>query len=96
MTVYKYDAGKVPKGKARLVVSHVAAVPPADIVVNGQVLFANIANGESLELVVPVATYKVSIVPSEKKEPVFFGPVSPLRVVRSTASTLLVIRRRRP
>jgi Domain of unknown function (DUF4397) len=76
VTVYKYDAVKVPKGKARLVVSHVAAVPPADVVVNGQVLFANIANGESLELVVPVATYKVSIVPSEKKEPVFFGPVS--------------------
>jgi Domain of unknown function (DUF4397) len=76
VTVYKYDADEVAKGKARLIVSHVAAVPPADIVVNGQVLFANIANGESLELVVPVATYKVSIVPSEKKEPVFFGPVS--------------------
>ena len=76
VTVYKYDSVKVPKGKARLVVSHVAAVPPADILVNGAVLFANIANGESLELVVPVATYKVSIVPSKKTEPVFFGPVS--------------------
>ncbi len=65
VTVYKYDAVKVPKGKALLVVSHVAAVPPADILVNGQVLFANIANGESLELMVPVATYKVSIVPNE-------------------------------
>jgi hypothetical protein len=76
VTVYKYDDVKIPKGKAQLVVSHVAAVPPADIVVNGQVLFANIANGESLELVVPVATYKVSIVPEGKKKPVFFGPVS--------------------
>ena len=76
VTVYKYDSVKVPKGKAQLVVSHVAAVPPADILVNGQVLFANIANGESLELVVPVATYKVSIVPSKETEPVFFGPVS--------------------
>jgi hypothetical protein len=76
VTVYKYDAVRVPKGKALLVVSHVAAVPPADVLVNGQVLFANIANGESLELTVPVATYKVSIVPTEKSEPVFFGPVS--------------------
>jgi Domain of unknown function (DUF4397) len=76
VTVYKYDSVKVPKGKAQLVVSHVAAVPPADILVNDQVLFANIANGESLELVVPVATYKVSIVPSKKKKPVFFGPVN--------------------
>jgi Domain of unknown function (DUF4397) len=76
VTVYKYDSVKVPKGKAQLVVSHVAAVPPADIVVNGQVLFANIANGESLELVVPVATYKVSIVPEGMETPVYFGPVS--------------------
>jgi hypothetical protein len=76
VTVYKYDAVKVPKGKALLVVSHVAAVPPADIRVNDQVLFANIANGESLELTVPVATYKVSIVPTGETKPVFFGPVS--------------------
>jgi hypothetical protein len=76
VTVYKYDDVKVPKGKALLVVSHVAAVPPADIRVNDQVLFANIANGESLKLMVPVATYKVSIVPTGKKKPVYFGPVS--------------------
>jgi Domain of unknown function (DUF4397) len=76
VTVYKYDEVKVPNGKALLVVSHVAAVPPADIRVNGQVLFANIANGESLQLVVPIATYKVSIVPSGETKPVFFGPVA--------------------
>jgi hypothetical protein len=76
VTVYKYDAVKVPEGKAQLVVSHVAAVPPADIRVNDQVLFANIANGESLQLVVPVATYKVTIVPTGETTPVFFGPVS--------------------
>jgi hypothetical protein len=76
VTVYKYDNVKVPNGKALLVVSHVAAVPPADIRVNGQVLFANIANGESLQLVVPVATYKVSIVPTGETKPVFFGPVA--------------------
>ena len=76
VTVYKYDPIMVPKDKARLVVSHVAAVPPADIRVNDQVLFANIANGEALWLLVPVATYKVSIVPTGKTEPVFFGPVS--------------------
>jgi hypothetical protein len=40
------------------------------------VLFANVANGESLQLLVPVATYKVSIVPTGGTEPVFFGPVS--------------------
>jgi hypothetical protein len=76
VTVYKYDDVNVSSGKALLVVSHVAAVPPADVRVNDQVLFANIANGESLELMVPVATYKVSIVPTGKTKPVYFGPVS--------------------
>ena len=76
VTVYKYDDVKLPKGKAFLAVSHTAAVPPADVRVDGQVLFANIANGESLDLTVPVATYKVAIVPSGKTKPVFFGPVS--------------------
>jgi Domain of unknown function (DUF4397) len=76
VTVYKYEDVNVPKGKAFLAVAHTAAVPPADVKVNGQVLFANIANGESLDLTVPVATYKVSIVPAGKEKPVFFGPVS--------------------
>jgi hypothetical protein len=76
VTVYKYDDVKVSSGKALLVVSHVAAVPPADVRVDDQVLFANIANGESLELMVPVATYNVSIVPTGKTKPVYFGPVN--------------------
>jgi Domain of unknown function (DUF4397) len=76
VTVYKYEDIKLPKGKAFLAVSHTAAVPPADIQVNGQVLFSNIANGESLDLTVPVATYKVTIVRAGHKTPVYFGPVS--------------------
>ena len=39
-------------------------------------MFANIANGESLKLTVPVATYKVAIVPTGEKKPVILGPVS--------------------
>jgi hypothetical protein len=76
VTVFKNDLSAVPKGKANLVVAHTAAVPPADIRVNGKVLFANIANGESLELTVPVATYKVAIVPTGETEPVILGPLS--------------------
>jgi hypothetical protein len=75
VTVFKNDLSAVPKGKASLTVAHVAAVPPADIRVNDKVLFANIANGESLNLVVPVATYKVEIVPTGETEPVVLGPV---------------------
>lgn len=76
VTAYRNDLTAVPRDKASLVVAHTAAVPPADIRVNGKVLFANIANGESLRLTVPVATYKVAIVPTGEKKPVILGPVS--------------------
>lgn len=76
VTVFRNDLSAVPKGKAGLTVAHTAAVPPADIRVDDKVLFENVANGESLDLTVPVATYKVAIVPTGKKSPVYLGPVS--------------------
>ncbi len=75
MTTYTNDLSAVPSGKASLTVAHTAAVPPADIVVNGKVLFANVANGESLRLVVPAASYDVKIVPTGKSSPVVLGPL---------------------
>ncbi len=65
----------VPRGKGRLTVAHTAALPPADIRVDGEVLFANVANGESLTLVVPAGTYGVDIVPTGQSAPRFLGPL---------------------
>jgi Domain of unknown function (DUF4397) len=76
VTVFRNDTSSVPRGKAELVVAHTATVPAADVRVNGKVLFSNIANGQSLNLTVPVATYKVAITPAGKKSPVYLGPVS--------------------
>jgi hypothetical protein len=75
VTQYTHDLTGVPSDKASLTVAHTAAVPPADIRVDGQVLFANVANGESLNLVVPVGSYSVDIVPTGQSSPVVFGPV---------------------
>ena len=75
VTTFDNDLSAVPADKGRLVVSHTAAVPPADIVVDGQVLFANVANGESLDAVVPVDTYSVSIVPTGQGGPAVLGPL---------------------
>jgi len=74
LTWFANDLSTVPAGKASLTVAHTALVGPADIRVNGKVLFANIANGESLKLVVPAATYTVEIVPAGAKGPVILGP----------------------
>ncbi len=75
VTVFDNDLSAVPADKAALTVAHTAAVPPADILVDGEVLFANVANGESLDLVVPVDTYEVQIVPTGETEPVILGPL---------------------
>jgi uncharacterized protein DUF4397 len=74
VTQFANDLTAVPSDKASLTVAHTAAVPPADIRVGGKVLFANVANGESLNLVVPVGTYNVDIVPAGESSPVVFGP----------------------
>jgi hypothetical protein len=75
VTQFPNDLTGVSSDKASVTVAHTAAVAPADIRVDGKVLFANVANGESLNLVVPVGSYKVDIVPTGETAPVVFGPV---------------------
>lgn len=75
LTVFPNDLSAVAPDKSRLVVAHTAAVPPADIRVDGEVLFSNVANGEALTLLVPAGTYSVDIVPTATSGPVVFGPV---------------------
>lgn len=76
ITTYANKLTAVPRDKAAVRVAHTAAVGPADIRVNGQVLFANVANGESLDVVVPAGTYKVDIVPTGATTPVVLGPLN--------------------
>lgn len=75
LTLFDNARAPVPASKASVTVAHLAAVPPADVRVGGKVLFANIANGEALNLVVPVGTYRVDIVPAGATSPVVLGPL---------------------
>lgn len=75
LTVFPNDLSAIAPGKARLVVAHTAAIPPADIRVDGSVLFSNVANGEALTTLVPGGTYSVDVVPTATDGPVVFGPV---------------------
>ena len=74
VTVFKNDVKPVATGRGRLVIAHTAVVPPADVRVDGQVLFSNIANGEFVGAVVPAQTYSADIVPTGEDTPLF-GPV---------------------
>ena len=53
--VHSYDAptGAIGPDKARVVLAHTATVAPADVRVNGETVFTNIANGEFAEAEVP-------------------------------------------
>jgi hypothetical protein len=76
LTAFRNDLTPVGPGKTRLLIAHTAAVPPADVIVNGAVLVRNIANGESATNVVPAGSYQVSIVPTLTKGPAVLGPTT--------------------
>lgn len=76
VTAYRNDLSAVAPGKLRLAVAHVAAAPPADIRVNGDVLFSNVANGEALTVVVPAGSYQVGVVPAGTNGTAILGPVT--------------------
>lgn len=74
-TVFPNNTKTIGRGKARLVVTHVAAAPPADIRVDGKPVFRNVANGESFWVDVPAKTVKVDVVPTAGGDPIL-APVS--------------------
>ena len=74
VSVFSNNVRPITAGKARLTIAHTAVVPPADIRVSGEVLFANIANGEFVTAEVPAKTYSVDVVPTGETTPLL-GPV---------------------
>lgn len=76
ITTYTNDLDPVAADTGRVVVAHVAAVGPANVLVRGKVLFANIANGEALSLTVPAGSYPIEVVPAATKGPPVLGPVN--------------------
>lgn len=78
LTVFDNDLTAVPKGKAGLAVAHVGIEPPADVMVDDKVIFANVTNGDFVYTVVPAGTYQVKCVSaghSQMKMPALMGPV---------------------
>ncbi|MEJ7706388.1 MAG: DUF4397 domain-containing protein [Nocardioidaceae bacterium] len=75
VTVFDNAVAAIAPDKGRLTVAHTAVVPPADVRVNGKVLFANIANGEFVTAEVSAESYSVAIVPTGQVGPALLGPV---------------------
>ena len=75
LTSFVNDVASVADGQTRLSIAHTAAVGPADIKVDGEVLFSDVASGEELTVVVPAGTYRVAVVPAATDDPPVLGPV---------------------
>jgi len=90
VTVFPNDVSPVAPNKVRLVVSHVAVAPPADIRVDGDPLFRNVANGESLSLIVPAQQSKIDVVPTATTGPAILAPVS-LPLMEGTLTRVFAI-----
>jgi hypothetical protein len=74
VVVFRNDLAPIGPGKARLVVGHTAVAPPADVRVNGSVLFHDVGPEEALSVLVPAKAYSVDVLASQGSGTVL-GPV---------------------
>jgi hypothetical protein len=87
LSVYPTPTNPIGPGKARVVLAHTATTAPADVEVDGQVVFTNIANGEYAEADVASGSHRVALLPSGVTGPPILGPLD----VRLKAHTLTAI-----
>jgi hypothetical protein len=76
VTAYSTPDEPIGPGKARVLVAHTATVAPADVKVDGQVVFANIANGEFATADVPAGKHVVALLPTGQTTDPILGPLT--------------------
>jgi hypothetical protein len=73
---YPTPLDPIGPGKARVLVAHTATVAPADVRVDGQVVFTNIANGEYATADVPAGKHEVALLPTGTTTDPILGPLT--------------------
>ncbi len=92
VTTYRNPLRPVSAGQGRVMVAHTAVVPPADIHVDGSVLFSNVANGEFATADVPSGTHQVAILATGTRGDPLLGPVG-LDIAARTLTQVFAIGR---
>jgi hypothetical protein len=75
VSVYPTPTDPIGPGKARVLLAHTATTAPADVVVDGQTVFTNIANGEFAQADVAAGAHEVSLLPAGVKGSPILGPL---------------------
>lgn len=75
VSVYPTPDDPIEPGKARVLLAHTATTAPADVVVDGQTVFTNIANGEFAQADVAAGAHVVSLLPAGVTGKPILGPL---------------------
>jgi MYXO-CTERM domain-containing protein len=75
VNAYKTPLAPIAPGKARVLIAHTATVAPADVVVDGQVVFHDIANGEFATADIAAGPHTVALLPAGLKTHPILGPL---------------------
>lgn len=73
---YRTPRSLIAPGKARVLIAHTATVAPADVRVDGQVVFRDIANGEYATADVAAGAHTVALLPAGLTKHPILGPLS--------------------
>ena len=75
VNTYRTPLASIAPGKARVLVAHTATVAPADVRVDGTVVFHDIANGEFATADVAAGAHTVALLPAGTSGPPILGPL---------------------
>jgi hypothetical protein len=76
VNLYRTPRKPIAPGKARVLIAHTATVAPADVRVDGQVVFTDIANGEYATADVASGAHSVALLPTGVTKDPILGPLS--------------------
>jgi hypothetical protein len=92
VNLYRTPQTPIAPGKARVLVAHTATVAPADVRVDGQVVFTDIANGEYATADVAAGTHSVALLPTGLTSHPILGPL-PLTLKPGTVTMVYAVGR---
>jgi len=75
VNAYRTPRKPIAPGKARVLIAHTATVAPADVRVDGQVVFRDIANGEFATADVAAGDHSVALLPAGLDTDPILGPL---------------------
>jgi hypothetical protein len=75
VNAYRTPRSPIAPGKARVLIAHTATVSPADVRVDGKVVFRDIANGEYATADVAAGAHSVALLPTGLHTAPILGPL---------------------